>query len=172
MTDAETNLARSFGDDTHSGFKLADLYLSDEWMDDDLVSAVSGMNHSYGYQTSDHDAHASSVFFSGSPAAQIVHPASPSTIASAVQENKIKKEKKKVKERVAFKTKSDVEVLDDGFRWRKYGKKMVKNSPHPRNYYKCAADGCPVKKRVERDKDDPSFVITTYEGFHNHSSMY
>ena len=41
-----------------------------------------------------------------------------------------------------------------------------------RNYYKCAANACPVKKRVERDKDDPSFVITTYEGSHNHSSMY
>lgn len=42
------------------------------------------------------------------------------------------KEKKPVKERVAFKTKSDVEILDDGFKWRKYGKKMVKNSPNPR----------------------------------------
>ncbi|KAJ4871569.1 putative WRKY transcription factor 50 [Raphanus sativus] len=169
MNDSETNLARSFSDDTHSGFELPDLYLSDEWMDDDLVSVVSGMNHSYGYQTSDHDAHASSVLFSGS-SSTFIHPASPSTIASA--ENQIKKEKKKVKERVAFKTRSDVEVLDDGFKWRKYGKKMVKNSPHPRNYYKCAADGCPVKKRVERDKDDPSFVITTYEGSHNHCNMY
>jgi hypothetical protein len=37
-----------------------------------------------------------------------------------------------VKERVAFKTKSEIEVLDDGYRWRKYGKKMVKNSPNPR----------------------------------------
>jgi len=25
-----------------------------------------------------------------------------------------------------------VDVLDDGYRWRKYGKKMVKNSPNPR----------------------------------------
>lgn len=49
-----------------------------------------------------------------------------------IQETQVKKEKKKVKERVAFKTRSDVEVLDDGFKWRKYGKKMVKNSPHPR----------------------------------------
>ena len=36
------------------------------------------------------------------------------------------------KEKVAFRTKSQVEVLDDGFKWRKYGKKMVKNSPNPR----------------------------------------
>ncbi|CAH8382060.1 unnamed protein product [Eruca vesicaria subsp. sativa] len=179
MSDAETNLAWSFSDDTHSGFTLPDLYLSDEWMDDDLVSAVSGMSNSYGYQISDHDAHASSVLFSGS-SSSFIHPTSPSSISSVAaatttaspEGNQIKKEKKKVKERVAFKTKSDVEVLEDGFKWRKYGKKMVKNSPHPRNYYKCAADSCPVKKRVERDRDDPSFVITTYEGSHNHTSMY
>ena len=34
--------------------------------------------------------------------------------------------------RVAFRTKSEVEVMDDGFQWRKYGKKSVKNSPNPR----------------------------------------
>lgn len=44
--------------------------------------------------------------------------------------------KKGIKERVAFKTKSDIEILDDGFKWRKYGKKMVKTSPNPR-YYTC-----------------------------------
>ncbi|CAI0448372.1 unnamed protein product [Linum tenue] len=74
------------------------------------------------------------------------------------------------KERVAFKTKSEVEVLDDGYKWRKYGKKMVKNSPNPRNYYKCSTERCSVKKRVERDRDDPSYVITTYEGVHNHQT--
>lgn len=36
------------------------------------------------------------------------------------------------RKRVAFKTKSEIEILDDGYRWRKYGKKMVKNSPNPR----------------------------------------
>ncbi|XP_023537438.1 probable WRKY transcription factor 50 [Cucurbita pepo subsp. pepo] len=75
-----------------------------------------------------------------------------------------------VRERFAFKTKSEVEILDDGFKWRKYGKKMVKNSPNPRNYYKCSVEGCPVKKRVERDRDDPKYVITTYEGVHTHES--
>lgn len=37
-----------------------------------------------------------------------------------------------VTERFAFKTKSDIEILDDGYKWRKYGKKKVKNSPNPR----------------------------------------
>ncbi|GAA0157648.1 DNA-binding transcription factor [Lithospermum erythrorhizon] len=76
------------------------------------------------------------------------------------------------RERVVFRTKSQVEILDDGFKWRKYGKKMVKNNPNPnpRNYYKCSIDGCKVKKRVERDKDDSSYIITTYEGTHNHPS--
>ncbi|QHN94354.1 hypothetical protein HN51_052941 [Arachis hypogaea] len=77
-------------------------------------------------------------------------------------------EKKDVRERVAFKTKSEVEIIDDGYRWRKYGKKMVKNSPNPRNYYRCTVDGCRVKKRVERDREDPTYVITTYEGNHTH----
>ncbi|CAN6542315.1 unnamed protein product [Malus baccata var. baccata] len=72
--------------------------------------------------------------------------------------------------RVAFRTKSELEVMDDGFKWRKYGKKTVKNSPNPRNYYKCSNGGCNVKKRVERDRDDASYVITTYEGVHNHES--
>ncbi|KAK3161121.1 hypothetical protein QOZ80_1BG0072330 [Eleusine coracana subsp. coracana] len=70
--------------------------------------------------------------------------------------------------KIAFKTRSEVDVLDDGYRWRKYGKKMVKNSPNPRNYYRCSSEGCLVKKRVERERDDARFVITTYDGVHNH----
>lgn len=35
--------------------------------------------------------------------------------------------------RIAFRVRSDEdEVLDDGYKWRKYGKKSVKNSPNPR----------------------------------------
>ena len=60
------------------------------------------------------------------------HPKSCFLFYFRMQENQVKKENKKVKERVAFKTQSEVEVLDDGFKWRKYGKKMVKNSPNPR----------------------------------------
>ncbi|GMN56599.1 hypothetical protein TIFTF001_025722 [Ficus carica] len=32
----------------------------------------------------------------------------------------------------AFQTRSQVDVLDDGYRWRKYGQKTVKNSIFPR----------------------------------------
>ncbi|WOL10867.1 hypothetical protein Cni_G19626 [Canna indica] len=72
----------------------------------------------------------------------------------------------------AFITKSELEVLADGYKWRKYGKKAVKSSPNPRNYYRCISEGCNVKKRVERHREDPSFVITTYEGVHNHHAPF
>ncbi|KAK8958508.1 putative WRKY transcription factor 28 [Platanthera guangdongensis] len=70
--------------------------------------------------------------------------------------------------RFAFMTKSQIDHLEDGYRWRKYGQKAVKNSPFPRSYYRCTTQKCSVKKRVERSYQDPSIVITTYEGQHTH----
>ncbi|XP_076906083.1 WRKY transcription factor 71-like [Bidens hawaiensis] len=84
-----------------------------------------------------------------------------------IKHNK-KDEKKKREPRFAFMTKSDIDHLEDGYRWRKYGQKAVKNSPYPRSYYRCTTQKCTVKKRVERSYQDPSTVITTYEGRHNH----
>ncbi|OWM71091.1 probable WRKY transcription factor 48 [Punica granatum] len=83
---------------------------------------------------------------------------------------KKKNQKRQRQPRFAFMTKSEVDHLDDGYRWRKYGQKAVKNSPHPRSYYRCTTAGCGVKKRVERSSDDPSIVVTTYEGQHTHPS--
>ncbi|KAG8372860.1 hypothetical protein BUALT_Bualt12G0110900 [Buddleja alternifolia] len=80
-----------------------------------------------------------------------------------------KKNQKRQKEpRFAFMTKSEIDHLDDGYRWRKYGQKAVKNSPFPRSYYRCTSTACGVKKRVERSSEDPSIVVTTYEGTHTH----
>ncbi|KAF7024570.1 hypothetical protein CFC21_036903 [Triticum aestivum] len=56
----------------------------------------------------------------------------------------------------------------DGYRWRKYGQKFIKNNPHPRSYYKCTSARCSAKKHVEKSTDDPEMLIVTYEGSHLH----
>ncbi|GFZ13890.1 WRKY DNA-binding protein 48 [Actinidia rufa] len=67
-----------------------------------------------------------------------------------------KKNPKRAREpRFAFRTRSEVDHLDDGYRWRK-------------SYYRCTTPTCGVKKRVERSSDDRSIVVTTYEGRHTH----
>ncbi|XP_062207411.1 probable WRKY transcription factor 20 isoform X2 [Phragmites australis] len=56
----------------------------------------------------------------------------------------------------------------DGYKWRKYGQKSIKNKPHPRSYYKCTSSLCGAKKHVEKSTDDPEMLIVTYEGPHLH----
>ncbi|KAL6567317.1 WRKY transcription factor [Orobanche gracilis] len=99
------------------------------------------------------------------------------TLENEVEEESSKKDAKSKKKearkkqgepRFAFMTKSEIDHLEDGYRWRKYGQKAVKNSPYPRSYYRCTTQKCQVKKRVERSFEDPSIVVTTYEGQHNH----
>ncbi|CAK9326167.1 unnamed protein product [Citrullus colocynthis] len=80
----------------------------------------------------------------------------------------MKSEKKIRKGRFAFETRSQVDVLDDGYRWRKYGQKAVKNDKFPRSYYKCSHQGCKVKKQIQRLTNDEGVVLTTYEGVHSH----
>nr|XP_023908211.1 probable WRKY transcription factor 50 isoform X2 [Quercus suber] len=136
-----------------SNFEFSEYLTFDDWLDEeDPTSNASGSTH----QNPVHQANEVSVF--GGSESHVE--------GSSSREGGSGRERREVKERFAFKTISEVEILDDGFKWRKYGKKMVKNSPNPR----CSIDGCPVKKRVERDRDDPRYVITTYEGVHNHES--
>ncbi|KAL4283584.1 hypothetical protein GQ457_16G001770 [Hibiscus cannabinus] len=136
-----------------SGFELPDDWTFDSWLEDYPEAIISGP-----------------IQFSFDQGNEVNDSAGTSSLLQVPGPNETVRERREVKGRFAFRTKSDVEILDDGYRWRKYGKKMVKDSPNPRNYYRCSVEGCPVKKRVERDKEDPSYVITTYEGIHNHRS--
>ncbi|XP_076922365.1 putative WRKY transcription factor 26 [Bidens hawaiensis] len=70
--------------------------------------------------------------------------------------------------RVVIQTVSEIDILDDGYRWRKYGQKVVKGNLNPRSYYKCTTPGCSMRKHVERASHDTRSVLTTYEGKHNH----
>ncbi|XP_022750250.1 probable WRKY transcription factor 32 [Durio zibethinus] len=62
----------------------------------------------------------------------------------------------------------DVGISGDGYRWRKYGQKMVKGNPNPRNYYRCTFAGCPVRKHIETAVNNTNAVIITYRGVHDH----
>ncbi|KAK2996386.1 hypothetical protein RJ639_026317 [Escallonia herrerae] len=55
-------------------------------------------------------------------------------------------------------------------RWSKPKRKGETKQKEPRSYYRCTSQKCTVKKRIERSFKDPSVVITTYEGQHNHHS--
>ncbi|KAK4770819.1 hypothetical protein SAY87_031351 [Trapa incisa] len=57
----------------------------------------------------------------------------------------------------------------DSWAWRKYGQKPIKGSPYPRGYYRCSSSkGCPARKQVERNRDDPQMLVVTYSCEHNH----
>ncbi|KAL3751935.1 hypothetical protein ACJRO7_012714 [Eucalyptus globulus] len=100
-------------------------------------------------------------------------PEAPAAVDENDAENALKAVKKKGGKKVrkpkyAFQTRSQVDILDDGYRWRKYGQKAVKNNKFPRSYYRCTFHGCNVKKQVQRLTKDEGMVVTTYEGMHSH----
>ncbi|KAL2484689.1 V-SNARE [Abeliophyllum distichum] len=70
--------------------------------------------------------------------------------------------------RFIIQTTSEVDLLDDGYRWHLFGHEDVKGSLLTRSYYECASWGCKVLKHIQRVASDPRKVITTYEGRHNH----
>lgn len=114
-------------------------------------------------QVSDHD----QVFF-GEPCCPAAATSVEKTSVSPTRCKRAKTSGGRNRITIGFRTRSPVDVLEDGYRWRKYGKKSIKNSPNLRNYYKCSNERCTVKKRVQRDIENDEYVITTYEGKHNH----
>ncbi|XP_015698062.1 disease resistance protein RGA5-like isoform X2 [Oryza brachyantha] len=57
-------------------------------------------------------------------------------------------------------------MVDDGFSWRKYGQKPIEGAMHPRNYYRCASQGCRAAKHVQATDDNPLIVDVMYHGEH------
>ncbi|XP_057960109.1 probable WRKY transcription factor 50 isoform X2 [Malania oleifera] len=106
----------SFGDP--SEFELSEYFKLGDWLEEDSSPAPvdsrptqNPVNHPY------------AVYEAGGSSS---HREGPNTrVNGDGQDNR------DVREKVAFKIKTDTDILDDGFKWRKYGKKMVKNSPNP-----------------------------------------
>ncbi|KAG0447930.1 hypothetical protein HPP92_028080, partial [Vanilla planifolia] len=58
---------------------------------------------------------------------------------------------------------------DDGYQWKKYGKKYIKSIRKNRSYFKCRINNCKARKVVDWPPDHPSNVTVTYKGGpHNH----
>ncbi|KAF3338853.1 putative WRKY transcription factor 17 isoform X2 [Carex littledalei] len=63
------------------------------------------------------------------------------------------------------------EPPDDGYRWWKSGKKQIKGSSYPRDYYQCKtkthSDNCAARKHVMRALNEPAMLDITYYGEHS-----
>ena len=58
---------------------------------------------------------------------------------------------------------------EDGYQWKKYGQKFIKNIQKIRSYFRCRDRRCGAKKKVEWQPGDPS-VRVVYDGAHLHGS--
>lgn len=60
-------------------------------------------------------------------------------------------------------------IYYDGYLWRKYGQKCIKQSNHQRSYYRCSYNkdhNCEARKHEQKIKDNPPVYRTTYFGHH------
>ncbi|PSR98076.1 WRKY transcription factor [Actinidia chinensis var. chinensis] len=91
---------------------------------------------------------------------------------SGTKRRKTKKASRRArKPKVVVQLESEVHILNDGYRWRKYGQKVVRRNTNPRSYYQCTSAGCSVRKHVEKACHNKKSFIVTYEGNHNNEML-
>ncbi|XP_076882025.1 putative WRKY transcription factor 3 [Bidens hawaiensis] len=134
--------------------------------DDEVVGSSSRLTNLVKVKESNH--HGSSEGFDASTATPRVKKGAISYSRRNLSQSNETHGERAQEPRVVVHDGNDSEATSDGYRWRKYGQKVVKGNPYPRSYYRCTGDKCEVRKHVERTSDDPSVFITTYEGKHNH----
>ncbi|CAK9140483.1 unnamed protein product [Ilex paraguariensis] len=97
-----------------SDFELSDYLLLEDGLEGDFSQSIASPE--YGTEGS----------------ISSIETGNPTTRASNINYRNGAKKKVDAGCKVAFRTKSELEIMDDGFKWRKYGKKTVKSSPNPR----------------------------------------
>eukprot|EP00658_Telonema_sp_P-2_P030140 TRINITY_DN22818_c0_g1_i1.p1 TRINITY_DN22818_c0_g1~~TRINITY_DN22818_c0_g1_i1.p1 ORF type:complete len:253 (+),score=62.49 TRINITY_DN22818_c0_g1_i1:92-760(+) len=65
-------------------------------------------------------------------------------------------------------TKRRGELTLDGYRWRKYGQKLLTFSQQYREYFKCTHPDCPAKRQVELIPETGQ-IVTSSSTAHNHA---
>ncbi|XP_031400171.1 WRKY transcription factor 18-like [Punica granatum] len=60
------------------------------------------------------------------------------------------------------------ELPADGYEWKKYGQKFIRNIGKFRSYFKCQRANCNAKKRAEWSASEPGDLRVVYEGIHTH----
>ncbi|KAG6597659.1 Nuclear transport factor 2B, partial [Cucurbita argyrosperma subsp. sororia] len=93
-----------------------------------LFPDVSGSYMSVGTRSSMKE---DMVSVSKGSAVEVVEGGAETTEMAAARQGDNDKKKKTRSRRFAFQTRSQVDILDDGYRWRKYGQKGVKNNKFP-----------------------------------------
>lgn len=58
---------------------------------------------------------------------------------------------------------------EDGYEWKKYGQKFIKNIRKFRSYFKCQESSCMAKKKADWCTSDPTTVRIVYDGDHSHT---
>lgn len=103
------------------------------------------------------------------PTATSQLPYSPTSVPpSPTQSNNANEDNMESSSKVTIMVKTEIGNLHDGYVWRKYGEKTIKEQRFRRSYFRCGKKGCKVVKRTERCSKRQEYMMFTYLGRHDH----